>query len=142
MNDRSQTPYILRILPLFEKDLEDILRYISKELDNPTAADRLLDVLWNAVEKRLPQAESFEPYRCTKRIKRTYYRIRVKHYRVLYVVVGNVMELHRYSIQPKRHIIPSVEKYPAICTILQSSCSTTTPRFAAKMSTLSIVHCL
>ena len=57
--------YKVRILPLFEEDLNDAVDYISQTLKNPNAALRLIDSVQNAIEKRAWQAESFEPFRST-----------------------------------------------------------------------------
>lgn len=44
--------YKVRILPLFEEDLNDAVDYISQTLKNPNAALRLIDSVQNAIEKR------------------------------------------------------------------------------------------
>ena len=37
--------YKLSFLPLFEEDLNEIVDYISTDLHNPSAADRLVDAI-------------------------------------------------------------------------------------------------
>ena len=54
--------YRLRYLPLFYKDLDEKMTYIAEELKNLRAASDLLDKVETAILKRLPVAESFEPY--------------------------------------------------------------------------------
>lgn len=87
--------YELRILPLFEDDLSEIVDYIAITLQNPIAADALVDAVENAIVERLSCAESFEPYRSTKEHRYPYYRIQVKNYSIFYVVIGDVMEVRR-----------------------------------------------
>lgn len=58
--------YKLRILPLFEEDLNRIVDYIAGQLKNPLAAERLVDDAEAAIRERLNCAEAFEPYPSTK----------------------------------------------------------------------------
>lgn len=87
--------YKLRFLPLFEDDLNVIVDYIAFELQNPIAAEQLVDDVQQAITERLPFAESFEPYRSSRNRKYPYYRIQVKNYTVFYVVIGDTMEVRR-----------------------------------------------
>lgn len=87
--------YNLRFLPLFEEDLNEIVDYITINLQNPTAAARLVDEVQRAIDERLPFAESFEPFRSSRNRKYPYYRIPVKNYMIFYVVIGNTMEVRR-----------------------------------------------
>lgn len=91
-----QKPYKLRYLPLFEKDLEDAVTYIAFELQNPEAADRLVDQVERAILKRLDNPEAFEPYLSKRERKYPYYRIYIKNYVVYYVVIDDVMEVRRF----------------------------------------------
>ena len=59
--------YKLRVLPLFEEDLNKIVDYIAFHLQNPIAADALVDAVEVAIEERLNCAEAFEPYHSKKR---------------------------------------------------------------------------
>ena len=76
--------YELRILPLFEEDLNEIVDYITFRLQNPIAAEHLVDDIEAAIRERLHCAEAFEPY-----------RIQVRNFTIFYVVIGNVMEVRR-----------------------------------------------
>lgn len=80
---------------MFQEDLNRIIDYISLELQNPIAAERLVDEVQDAILQRLPFAESFEPYRSSRNRKYPYYRISVKNYTIFYVVIGNTMEVRR-----------------------------------------------
>lgn len=87
--------YKLRYLPIFEEDLLNTVKYISRELNNPSAANRLLDDVEQAILERSENPLSFEPYRSGKHRQETYYRIYVRNYVVFYVVIGDVMEVRR-----------------------------------------------
>ena len=54
--------YELKILPLFEDDLNEIVDYVTYRLQNPIAAEALVDEVEKAIYERLTCAESFEPY--------------------------------------------------------------------------------
>jgi len=87
--------YELRILPLFEEDLNEIVDYITFRLQNPIAAEHLVDDIEAAIRERLHCAEAFEPYRSAKERQYPYYRIQVRNFTIFYVVIGNVMEVRR-----------------------------------------------
>ena len=66
--------YKLEYLPVAQRDMVEIVRYISGELQNPTAAARLAMELVNAAESVLtfPYAlPSYQPIRSLKREYRT-----------------------------------------------------------------------
>ena len=91
----SEKHYELRILPLFEEDLNEIVDYITYRLRNPIAANNLIDAVETAIYERLPFAESFEPYPSNRDRRHPYYRIQVKNFTIFYVVIDNVMEVRR-----------------------------------------------
>ena len=87
--------YKLRFLPLFEEDLIQIVDYIPDQLQNPQAADALVDAVQRAIQERTTCAEAFEPYHSAKERQYPYYRIYVRNYTIYYVVIGDVMEVRR-----------------------------------------------
>ena len=87
--------YELRILPLFEHDLNEITDYIAYRLHNPDAADRLIDAVEKAIYDRLPMAESFEPYHGIAEREFPYYWIKVNNFIIFYVVIDSIMEVRR-----------------------------------------------
>ncbi len=91
----AQKRYKLRFLPLFEHDLAAITEYIVYRLRDPNAAARLIDAVEAAIMKRLPAAESFEPYHGARERENPYYRIGVGNYMIFYVVLDDVMEVRR-----------------------------------------------
>lgn len=93
--------YGLQYLPLFYEDLEEKVSYIVEKLKNPQAANDLLDKVEAAILKRLPVAESFEPYHSIRERKYIYYRIYVDNYIIYYVVIDDdpkdlIMEVRRF----------------------------------------------
>lgn len=91
-----QKQYKLTYLPLFKQDLEEAVLYIAYELQNPGAAQKLVDQVDRAILKRLENPESFEKYPSKHERKYPYYRIYVQNYVVYYVVIDDVMEVRRF----------------------------------------------
>ena len=87
--------YKLRILPLFEDDLNEIVDYIRFRLKNPMAAQAFIDAVEAAVQERLDCPEAFQPYPSLKKREYPYYGIPVRNYTVFYVVIDDVMEVRR-----------------------------------------------
>lgn len=97
----SEKQYELRILPLFEDDLNKIVDYITFRLKNPAAAERLVDDVERAIRDCLPFAESFERYHSVRERRYPYYRIYVRNFTIFYVVIDNVMEVRRIMYSRK-----------------------------------------
>ena len=87
--------YELRILPLFEEDLNEIADYIAYRLQNPIAAEKLVDDVEAAIEERRSCAEAFEPYSSSRKREHPYYRIQVRNFTIFYVVIDGTMEVRR-----------------------------------------------
>ena len=92
----AKKKYRLRILPLFESDLNDTVDYINYKLQNPIAANDLVDAVEAAIYERLPEAETFAPYPSSRQRAHPYYYIPVKSFFVFYVVIDGVMEVRRF----------------------------------------------
>ena len=108
----GDTNYKLRYLTLFYRDLQEKVVYIAETLQNPKAANDLLNDAENAIFERLPNAESFEPYHSAKHRRYKYYRIYVKNYIVYYVVIDDegpdkIMEVRRflYNKQNQKELV-------------------------------------
>ena len=105
--------YKLRLLPLFEWDLAEIIEYIAYNLKNPQAANLLADEVEKSIRERLVCPESFEIYPSIKDRKHLYYRIYVKNFIIYYVVIDDeddefkIMEVRRilYSKRDKRKLL-------------------------------------
>ncbi len=99
--------YSLRYLPHYERDLNEIVDYISIKLRNPDSALKLVDKVEKAILERLNYPLSFEPFNSIKKRVNPYYRIYVDNFTVYYVVIENVMEVRRilYSKRNATQII-------------------------------------
>lgn len=87
--------YKLRFLPLFAEDLLEITTYIATNLQNPEAANILVDEIEDAIDKRLENPFIFAPFNSKKPRINPYYRIYVKNYTIFYVVIDDIMEVRR-----------------------------------------------
>lgn len=89
----------LSYLPVFYDDLESAVRYLSDILRNKDAANKLIDSVEGAIQKRFPMADQFEKFHSIKDRKLPYYRIYVGNYIVYYVVIETesekIMEVRR-----------------------------------------------
>ena len=94
----------LSVLPLFVYDLNEITHYIKYNLQNPIAAEALIDDVESAILERLPNCDSFAPYPSLEKTDHPYYRIGVHNYSIFYVVIGDVMEVRRI-VYSKRDIV-------------------------------------
>lgn len=88
--------YQLRYLPIFYEDMAEVVDYISNDLQNPTAALKLIDLTEQAILKRLDNPVCFQTIRSKKDRKHPYYRININNYAVFYVVIDDVMEVRRF----------------------------------------------
>ncbi len=80
--------YELRYLPLFYEELDNNVSYIAFTLQNPDAANNLLDEVEEAILKRLENGpEIFERVSSSRDRLHPYYRIYVKDYIIYYVVL-------------------------------------------------------
>ena len=78
--------YRIEYLPIAKRDMVGIVRYISKELHNPLAAQRLTDEMVKAVEKLADFPYSKAIHITSKPLKREYRRLVVKSYVMFYWV--------------------------------------------------------
>ena len=102
---QESADYRLDFLPLFYDELNEAAMYITEELQNPDAADRLVDAVMAAIYQRLPFAEAFEPVPSREHRDLPYYRIYVNNFVIYYVVVDSAasktMEIRRFVFKRK-----------------------------------------
>ena len=90
--------YVIKYLEIFREDLLHAVNYISQTLNNPIAANELVDAVERSILERSVNPAAFEKYNSLKERKFPYYRIYVKNYAVYYVVIPgspNIMEVRR-----------------------------------------------
>lgn len=78
--------YKLEYLPVAQRDMVEIVRYISGELQNPTAAARLARELVNAAESVLTFPYALPSYQPIRSLKREYRKILVQNFLMFYWV--------------------------------------------------------
>ena len=85
----------VKYLPSFYQELNAIIEYITVTLEAPQAALNLLDELETGINdlKEFPYARRL--YCPIKPISTTYRVLSVKNYLVFYVVMENIIEIHR-----------------------------------------------
>lgn len=76
--------YKLEYLPIARKDMLEIVRYISLELHNPDAANRLALELVNAAEKVLRFPYATPVYQTIRPLKHEYRKILVQNFLIFY----------------------------------------------------------
>ncbi len=92
--------FTLTFLPLFYNDMEEIVDYIAYTLKNPDAADRIVDEIFAAIDKRLPIADRFSKYESAHEFHYDYYKINVRNFMVFCVIKDDdpstkIMEVRR-----------------------------------------------
>ena len=88
-------PYKLRYLPLLWEDLSQAASYIAFDLNNPAAANRLVDNVEAGILEHLKNPTMSPTYPSTRRRLHPYYCFYVVNYMVFYVVIDDVMEVRR-----------------------------------------------
>ena len=91
----SEKKYTLRYLPIAKDDLFEIVDYIQNNLQNPIAAENILEKIETAILERLKSPESFAIWKSKRKRDYPYRRINVENYTVWYVVIDDVMEIRR-----------------------------------------------
>ena len=78
--------YKLAYLPIAQNDMIEIVRYISKDLKNPIAAERLAVELIDAAESVLDFPYATSAYQPIRPLKHEYRKILVQNYLIFYWV--------------------------------------------------------
>jgi len=92
MNTKNE----ILFFPLFYKDLDEIIDYFLFQLNNPSAAKNLLNLIYDEIEKRSYNPSSFEKYFSNKKRDKIYYKIYIKNYVIFYTINNNKMEIRRF----------------------------------------------
>ena len=87
--------YEIIYLPAFINQFKTILSYITYNLKNKIAADKLYNEIIEQIEKRSENPLAFEIFKTTRNKEVNWYTIRVKDFTIFYVVEGNHMILSR-----------------------------------------------
>jgi addiction module RelE/StbE family toxin len=87
--------YVIKYLPVAKMDLLEIVDYISRNLDSPKTALNFIDEIEKKIMDLKANPYSHRLYRPSKPIDTEYRLLNVKNYLVFYVVVDNIVEIHR-----------------------------------------------
>ena len=82
----NKVSYKLEYLPVAQRDMIEIVRYISEELKNPIAADRLAVELVGAAESVLTFPYALPVYQPIRSLKHEYRKILVRNFLIFYWV--------------------------------------------------------
>jgi addiction module RelE/StbE family toxin len=86
--------YVIKYLPVAEKDLLGITAYISEILKAPKALN-FIDEIEKKISGLRINPYSHRLYRPSKPIDTEYRLLTVKNYLVFYVIIDNIVEIHR-----------------------------------------------
>lgn len=78
--------YRLEYLPIAKQDMADIVRYISHELKNPAAAERLAQDMIEAADRLTEFPYAAAAYHPMRPLKQEYRRLFVRNYVLFYSV--------------------------------------------------------
>ena len=87
--------YKIIYLPTFISQFNNILYYVTYELQNKIAADNFYSEVVKQIEIRSEAPESYKVFKKIGNEEIKYYKINVKNYTIFYVVKNNVMEIRR-----------------------------------------------
>ena len=99
--------YTVKYLETFRRELDEAADYIAFELENVTAADKLLADVEAAIERAATAPTVTKPYGTDTATGDVYYRIGVRNFSIFYVVIGSVMEVRWFRYSPSQQ--PLVE---------------------------------
>lgn len=85
--------YLIKYLPSFDKEFNEILYYITYILKNKIAAENLLKNVDSAIIKRSINPKSFAIYKTDKKRKYNFYKINIKSFTIFYTVRNKTMEI-------------------------------------------------
>lgn len=91
----GEKPFDYQFSPLAEKDLDDIIDYIARDLSAPQAASDLIDRIQSAVE-HICDFPFSRPLLKNRVLRKKGYRLLiVDRFNLFYVVEGNVLVIRR-----------------------------------------------
>ena len=99
----AKNKYTIKYLPSFSEELNEILYYITFILKNKNAAERLLENVHSAIEKRIENPESYEIYKSKANMKYNWYRIYVGNFIIFQTVRNKIIEI-THIIYGKRNL--------------------------------------
>ena len=95
----------VKVLPISSDDVEQALTYVS--VDDPSAADRLLESILAALEQASHFPQSGDMITIGKRRQRVYYLLYVHPYNIFYRIIDStvvVMRVFHERMDTGRHL--------------------------------------
>lgn len=89
----EKSNYEIEYLLSFEQELDKIMYHITYNLQNPKAAENLLDSINEAIIERSISPEGYEEYKNKRNRKYIWYRIYVGNYTIFYTIKNSTMEI-------------------------------------------------
>lgn len=89
----AKNKYMIKYLPSFSEELDEIIYYITFILKNKKAAERFLQNVHDAIEQRSESPTSYEIYKSKVNTKYDWYRIYIGNFTVFYTVRNTIMEI-------------------------------------------------
>ena len=87
--------YKIRYLPIAQKDLQDIVLYFLDNLKSPQAAINFIETFNESVSRLKKHPYAYKLYQPQDPIESEYRLLPVKNYLVFYIVIENIVEIHR-----------------------------------------------
>lgn len=81
--------YKLELLPIAKKDIDDIIYYISNNLENKTAARNLANNFIKGTNSILEFSYGTSVYKITKELEQEYRSLKVKNFLMFYTINEN-----------------------------------------------------
>ncbi len=91
MVKKENSRYEIRYLASFSDELNSIVNYITNELCNEEAAEKLLNDVIEAIETRSLYPDIFEKYEKNTNLRKEWFRIYVGNYIIFYTVSKRIM---------------------------------------------------
>ena len=87
--------YKIKYLPIAQRDLQDITVYILDNLKSPKDAMDFIDTLDKSILRLKQYPYSCKLYHPQESLEAEYRFLPVKNYLVFFVVIENIVEIHR-----------------------------------------------
>lgn len=78
--------YDIEVLEKADEDMRRLGKYISEELQNPAAAERITDKIWDEIERLAKNPYVYQVYIPLSSLKQEYRKLLVENYHILYYV--------------------------------------------------------
>lgn len=92
----ERSNYKIKYTKTFKKEIEEVFKYIVKELRNEIAAENLLQLIEKQIIERSYSPESYKMLKLKSKNTYKWYRININNYSAFYTVEDNIMTMRRF----------------------------------------------